>query len=249
MQDVLLVEDAENWQREITRSLEKAGYRVSLARSPLEVIEAFVKVGCFPSLVVMDMSLSQENPRDRQGLEIMKRISKDVPVLCVSGYLDEDEVDYIRDNQLALDVFSKAPFDEQRFLLAVKKSLSQEGYLYPRQKEEEAHGERAYAVTRAMLSARRIVVFGQILAVSCALGAVGTYILASSKLIILGHGSGFFAGMTVVLIAFSLECLCGLILLSRFYRLSPLKEACIGDAATQKDHREPGSKHFIQEAI
>lgn len=123
MRSVLVVEDAPNWQRELKRILEKAGYTVFVAASSADVIRVLLEAG-IPSLTVIDISLTLGDPGDRKGWEIMQRINNIMPVVCVSGYLQPTEVKQLYGQELAERFFHKKEFDEKHFLKEVEELTS-----------------------------------------------------------------------------------------------------------------------------
>ena len=78
--EVLVVEDAVNWQHRLKHMLGKAGYAVSVAASVIDVSEVLASKD-MPSLAIVDVGLVARDTQDRTGLEIIKRIGR-IPTIC-----------------------------------------------------------------------------------------------------------------------------------------------------------------------
>ncbi|GIV58417.1 MAG: response regulator [Bacteroidetes bacterium] len=118
---ILLVEDERAWQREVRRILEEAGYAVLLADTYEEALRL---VQAHPvRAAVVDVSLIPGDAYDRQGLALMAEAG--LPVVCLSGYLSDEEVKALLKDGNAEWFFAKQTFagKEQRFLDAVAYAL------------------------------------------------------------------------------------------------------------------------------
>jgi CheY-like chemotaxis protein len=124
-EEILVIEDEPQWQRELRRILEAGGLKVSIAGSYPEAIHAFKQATA--KVAVIDVSLIKGDPFDRQGKELMK-VAK-IPVVCISGYLEPAEAGDVVAQQQAAWFFDKGEWlekpkeFEQKFIQAVKSSL------------------------------------------------------------------------------------------------------------------------------
>ena len=115
--EILVLEDAPNWQRDLKALLEKAGYSVKIASNLSEAFQV-LKVGNI-KVAVVDLSLVPGDAKDRQGREFINLVR--TPVVCVSGYLSPGESSELSTETRAKWVFDKGTFSEKRatFLEAV----------------------------------------------------------------------------------------------------------------------------------
>jgi CheY-like chemotaxis protein len=208
MNKVLVVEDTENWQREIRLALEKAGYKVTSANSQFDVIAAFIRSG-IPSLVIMDMSLSPGDADDRQGLELLRKVDG-IPVLSISGYLSADEVENLRTQNLADAFLDKNDFDKNKLLEAVKESISS------RDVKKQLKRSKILRICNLL---RQIVLASVVCAFILAVASCVLMILAYRNVQFYTFGKGFFTGLSVFCGGLSIEFLLGIGLLVRSYKL------------------------------
>ncbi len=120
-EDILLIEDEPRWQRELRRILEEGGYQVHVVDSYAGAVELLKQRTA--RVAVVDVSLEPGDAYDRQGLQVMAEAG--IPVVCVSGYLTDEEVaDVLRTGE-AEWFFAKQSFagKEDTFLDAVGYAL------------------------------------------------------------------------------------------------------------------------------
>jgi len=117
-----VLEDERPWQRELSRLLRDAGYRVELADS-YEKAVSFIEAKSVV-VAIVDVSLVPGDGYDRKGIQFMEESG--IPVVCVSGYLREEEVHDVLKNGKAEWFFPKQTFAgrEQQFLDAVNYSMT-----------------------------------------------------------------------------------------------------------------------------
>ena len=120
-EEVLVIEDEPQWQRELERTLRAGGYLVRIASTYSEAIVA-LKEGT-AKVAVVDMSLIPGDAHDRQGQEIAE-VAR-VPVVYVSGYLKEDELEKLKDEDIIDWYFRKKTFSKrkEKFMEAVADAL------------------------------------------------------------------------------------------------------------------------------
>ncbi len=215
--EVLLIEDEFNWQRELTRMLKEAGCLVKVASTRAEGIEA-LKRGTV-SLAIVDVSLIRGAPNDRGGISLLKSYIQ-VPAICISGYLSEEEIEHIVREGLAEAVFNKRYLEEEAFVHSVQSMLSSHESEV-KALITEAPAENRMELKRVITIVRRAILATQIIAVVFAFLAGVLTILSSQTIRIQGIGSGYFAGLGMCCGALSIECLLCLKFLSHYYELHP----------------------------
>jgi DNA-binding NtrC family response regulator len=121
-QEVLIIEDDVQWQRELRRLLEKEGYEISSAVNFTEGVEALKRHTA--KVAVVDMSLTSGDAKDRQGLKLAKESR--IPVICISGYLTDVEADKLNEDGITPWYFHKKEFKDKKkeFLMAVSDALT-----------------------------------------------------------------------------------------------------------------------------
>lgn len=121
-QEVLVIEDEEQWQRELRRLLERVGYEVISARTFIEATEALKRHTA--KVAVVDMSLISGDAKDRQGIQLAK--GSTIPVVCISGYLTDEEADKLNAEGISPWYFHKKEFKgkKEAFLQAVSDALT-----------------------------------------------------------------------------------------------------------------------------
>lgn len=82
---LLFVEDDDDARTSLTRSLEKAGYRVLVASNP-DAALALIVPGEFVSLVVTDVFLQQEALGGLRLLRALRELRVDAPVILVTAF-------------------------------------------------------------------------------------------------------------------------------------------------------------------
>jgi len=119
---ILVLEDERRWQRELSRLLEDEGYEVSLTDKYDHAVELVRSRNML--VAVVDVSLIPGDGYDRQGIRFMEGAG--IPVVCVSGYLREEEVNEMIRTGNAEWFFSKQTFagNEQQFLDAVEYAMT-----------------------------------------------------------------------------------------------------------------------------
>jgi len=119
---ILIVDDEETIRRVLSRIMRGAGLSVSTARDPKDaIIEAQKKR---PDLVLLDVNMP--NGGGLRFLELAKRFFPTVPVIMVTGMIDENEAK--RTMELgAVDYITK-PIDPSYLNITVQANLAARGF-------------------------------------------------------------------------------------------------------------------------
>ena len=89
---VLLVENDERFRETVCDVLERAGYKVKQARTPLEA-QSEAKDSHFAAAVV-DVRLLNENDRfDWSGLKLARKLGEQMPVVILTAYDDATDIE------------------------------------------------------------------------------------------------------------------------------------------------------------
>lgn len=122
-EEILVIEDEFPWQRELKSILEGNDYEVTLATNYSEAVEALKSKTA--KVAVVDMSLIPGDAHDRQGLEVAKEAV--IPVVCISGYLTEDEAEKLNEDCITPWFFTKQAVanKKKKFLESVAAALTQ----------------------------------------------------------------------------------------------------------------------------
>ncbi len=88
---ILFVEDDEDARKSLTRSMERAGYRVAAASSASAAL-ALVSPGPFIDLVITDVFLGQEPLGGLRLLTELRRQGTDAPVILITAFAAIDSV-------------------------------------------------------------------------------------------------------------------------------------------------------------
>ena len=156
MPTILLVEDAVDLARVISRELKAAGYEVVHATDGLEALQAHA--GQQPNLVILDWMLP-----GLDGLEVLRRIRQTsaVPVLMLTAR--GEEVDRVIGLEVGADDYLTKPFS-MRELIARVRALLRRVELLRQTLQADRHGDDA-PITRGPLSldpvAYRVTLDGQ----------------------------------------------------------------------------------------
>jgi DNA-binding response OmpR family regulator len=116
MPTILLVEDADDLARVISRELETAGYEVVHAIDGLEALQAHASIQ--PNLVILDWMLP-----GLDGLEVLRRIRQTsaVPVLMLTAR--GEEVDRVIGLEVGADDYLTKPFSMRELIARVRALL------------------------------------------------------------------------------------------------------------------------------
>ncbi len=122
-QEVLVIEDEAQWQRELKLIIEQEGYEVIIATKFSEAIEVLKRRTV--KIAVVDMSLTLGDAEDRQGLRLAKEAA--IPVICISGYLTDEEAKKLKDQGISPWFFHKKEFKDKKteFVRAVADAVTQ----------------------------------------------------------------------------------------------------------------------------
>lgn len=112
--EILLIEDEAQWQREIKKILEDGGYGVRVAGNFAEAVQALKD--CTAKVAVVDVSLIEYDSEDRQGYKVMKHVMEQapIPIVCISGYLTAGEVGEVFHKRLAGWFFAKSDLAQRK---------------------------------------------------------------------------------------------------------------------------------------
>ncbi len=121
-ESLLVVEDNAELATVVSRTLEQAGYSVSIARSKAEGIDVFEQTAGHIALVLLDVNLG-----DGTGFEVMRHIRNSgyaTPILFTSGYAeDRDLYDELATQQLDL---IRKPYKRDELLQRIRDVLDQQ---------------------------------------------------------------------------------------------------------------------------
>jgi CheY-like chemotaxis protein len=124
---VLVVEDLDCWQDALSEVLVGAGYRVCVAASHAEALDALARDEFH--LAVIDPVLDDANRRNRDGLRVLQHILDGWPDMRAVVVTSSDpnrirrEVDELSPN---IPLFWKDEWDDDRFLAVVRELLNRE---------------------------------------------------------------------------------------------------------------------------
>ena len=104
---ILVVDDEPAVRRVLLMRLQLAGYRVVSAEDGEEALEVFHLES--PDLVVLDVMLPDINGKEVCGLVRSQKAMDDVRIICISGMVEADKIQELRDS--GANDFMKKPFD------------------------------------------------------------------------------------------------------------------------------------------
>lgn len=120
---VLIVEDEPAWREILGEILVDAGYAVNQATNLGDALRALHHQAY--NLVVIDISLSDADHDNRDGLRVLLDIHRrhpGVPTLMISGY-SSPEIEVLAESPPNLGLISKSEFERQTFLDIVRKAV------------------------------------------------------------------------------------------------------------------------------
>jgi DNA-binding NarL/FixJ family response regulator len=121
-QAILIIEDDPNWQNIFGEIVEDAGFEPVVATTYREALVALARPGY--ALAIVDMSLSELNYDNRDGLRVLRRIAdlpETLPALVVTGYATVNLAIETLVELNAVNFFRKDEFDRRRLFEAIKK--------------------------------------------------------------------------------------------------------------------------------
>ena len=127
---VLLVDDEEAIQKNLSFALERDGYRVVEALDGEAALAQFA--ACQPDLVVLDLMLPKLD-----GIEVCKRLraTSNVPIIMLTAR--DDELDKVLGLELGADDYLTKPFSLREFRSRVKALLRRAAAPRPGEREAE----------------------------------------------------------------------------------------------------------------
>jgi CheY-like chemotaxis protein len=124
--DALIVDDLDCWQDTLSEALTDAGYRVCVAASYAEAMDALGRQRFH--LAIIDPVLDDANRRNRDGLRVLRHILDRWPAIC-SVVVTSSDPNRIRHevDEMASDIplLWKDEWDDDRFLAVVRQLLGQ----------------------------------------------------------------------------------------------------------------------------
>jgi CheY-like chemotaxis protein len=117
----LIVEDLDFWQDAVREVLTDAGYRVWIAFSYAEALDALAKNEIH--VAVIDPVLDEANRHNRDGLRVLQHILDGQPNVCAIVYTSSDPKRIAREvGEMSADipVLWKDEWDDDRFLAVVR---------------------------------------------------------------------------------------------------------------------------------
>jgi CheY-like chemotaxis protein len=121
----LIVEDLDFWQDVLCEALAEAGYRVYIAPSRAEALEALGRNKF--QLAVIDPVLDDTNRRNRDGLRVLQHIldeQLDMGVVLVTSSDPNRIQREVREMAPGIPLFWKDEWEDERFLAAVRGLMS-----------------------------------------------------------------------------------------------------------------------------
>jgi DNA-binding NarL/FixJ family response regulator len=121
-QMILVIEDDPNWQMIFSEIIEDAGFKPKVVTTYYEALAALNEQNY--ALAVVDMSLSELNYDNRDGLKVLKTIAaapEVLPAVVVTGYATVNLAIETLVELNAVNFFRKDEFDRRKFLQTVKK--------------------------------------------------------------------------------------------------------------------------------
>lgn len=128
---ILIIEDSPQWTELIKDTLEQSISAYSLSIASVPTFDNAVRLISRNrySLIISGIRLSDTDPEDRSGLEVIRRLrqserGRKTPVIIISGY---PTIDFVREAFQDLNVLnfiSKSDFDPSDFVKTVSKALT-----------------------------------------------------------------------------------------------------------------------------
>jgi DNA-binding NarL/FixJ family response regulator len=121
-QPILIIEDDPNWQNIFSEIITDAGFEPKVVMTYREALAALA-AHTF-ALAVVDMSLSELNYDNRDGLHVLRQIAaspEPLPAVVVTGYATIDLAIETLAELNAVNFFRKDEFDRRRFYQTIKK--------------------------------------------------------------------------------------------------------------------------------
>lgn len=121
-QTILVIEDDPNWQTIFGEIIEDAGFKPKVVTRYHEALTALDEESY--ALAIVDMSLSELNYDNRDGLKVLKKIAASpeaLPAVVVTGYATINLAIETLVELNAVNFFRKDEFDRRKFLQTIKK--------------------------------------------------------------------------------------------------------------------------------
>ena len=121
-QSILVIEDAPNWQEQLTSILLDEGYKVEIAGDYIKAL-ARLRHNAF-DLLVVDLRLS-ESEVDRSGMDLLSdAYERQIPVVIVTGYGTPELAKEAYHDYGAYDFIAKGKFDGDHFRGSIKRAIA-----------------------------------------------------------------------------------------------------------------------------
>ncbi|MBI1882520.1 MAG: response regulator transcription factor [Chloroflexi bacterium] len=121
-QAILIIEDDPNWQNIFSEIIADAGFGPKVVTTYRDALAALAEQSY--ALAVVDMSLSELNYDNRDGLRVLKKIAaspEPLPAVVVTGYATVNLAIETLVELNAVNFFRKDEFDRRKFLQTIKK--------------------------------------------------------------------------------------------------------------------------------
>lgn len=122
-QAILIIEDDPNWQHIFSEIVADAGFEPKVVMTYREALTA-LDLQTYV-LAVVDMSLSELNYDNRDGLRVLRQIAaspESLPAVVVTGYATVNLAIETLVDLNAVNFFRKDEFDRRKFLQTIKKA-------------------------------------------------------------------------------------------------------------------------------
>lgn len=122
--DVLIVDDDHDWAATVADVVGTEGLSVVIANSRAQASSA-LDITRF-KVAVLDMRLADQNPENKEGLELLEKIDAtglDTQVLLMSGFWEDRDLERARRSTRLVNVFVKQRFDMQEFRNSLRTAL------------------------------------------------------------------------------------------------------------------------------
>lgn len=121
-QSILVIEDAPNWQGQLTSILHEEGYKVETADDYIEALARLRHNGF--ALLVIDLRLS-ESETDRSGMDILSdAYEQQIPVVIVTAYGTLELAQQAFHDYGVYDFIDKHKFDGDHFRESIKQAIA-----------------------------------------------------------------------------------------------------------------------------
>lgn len=119
-EEILIVDDDEDFRKAISRVVSSAGYRVISVGSALEMLVILKETK--PSLIILDIRMSWLNGLDlTRGLKINPKYKK-IPIIAISGFANP-ELRY-KIAKLGAEYFLEKPINNEELLNLIARILA-----------------------------------------------------------------------------------------------------------------------------